>query len=47
MMETLVTFFKDIGPWGILLLALIYIVLNSAFTLQYPRKSKQGGNMEK
>ena len=39
-METWVSIFKEFGPWGVLLIAMIYLLLNSEFTIRYPRNPK-------
>lgn len=39
-METLITLFEKYGVWGLALLVAVYILLNSKFTIQYPRDSK-------
>ncbi len=36
-METLITLFEKYGVWGLVLLVAVYILLNSKFTIQYPR----------
>lgn len=40
-METLITVLDKYGVWSLILLVAIYILLNSKFTLQYPRNLKE------
>lgn len=37
-MDTLIILLEKFGVWGLVLLVAIYILLNSRFTIQYPRK---------
>jgi|GEM_PF-2162749 len=39
-METLTTLLEKYGIWGLVLLVAVYILLNSKFTIQYPRNTK-------
>ncbi len=39
-MNTLMALLENYGIWGLVLLVAVYILLNSKFTIQYPRKSK-------
>lgn len=39
-METLITLLENYGILGLVLLVAVYILLNSKFTIQYPRDSK-------
>ncbi len=39
-METLIILLEKYGMWGVVLLVAVYILLNSRFTIQYPRDSK-------
>jgi len=39
-MNTLITLFENYGIWGLVLLVAVYVLLNSKFTIQYPRDSK-------
>jgi len=38
--DTLINVFQKFGIWGLLVLVGVYILLNSKFTLQYPRDGK-------
>jgi len=38
--EALVNLLGEHGVWGLILFVAIYILLNSKFTIEYPRKSK-------
>jgi hypothetical protein len=40
-METLIYILKEYGVWGFVLLVVAYLVLNSQFTIQYPRPKKK------
>lgn len=31
---------KEYGPWGVMLLVGVYILLRSSFTISYPRDNK-------
>ncbi len=39
-MEIWINILREFGPWGVLLLSIIYLLINSEFTIKYPRKSK-------
>lgn len=36
-METLLKILSNCGPWGLVLLVIIYILLKSQLTFRYPR----------
>lgn len=36
-METLLKILSDYGPWGLVLIVLIYILIKGQFTFRYPR----------
>jgi hypothetical protein len=37
-MDALINVLEEFGGWGLMLIVIIYIVLNSKFTIEYPRK---------
>lgn len=39
-METLIMMLEKYGIWGLVVLVAVYILLNSKFTIQYPRDTK-------
>lgn len=39
-MYTLMNLLENYGIWGLVLLVVVYVLLNSKFTIQYPRDSK-------
>ena len=40
-MEVLINILKEYGLWGLILIVLAYLVLNSQFTIRYPRPKKK------
>jgi hypothetical protein len=36
-MEALLKILSDYGPWGLVLIVLIYILIKGQFTFRYPR----------
>ncbi len=39
-MDTIISLLENYGIWGLVLIVAVYILLNSKFTIQYPRDSK-------
>ncbi len=35
---------KEFGPWGVMLIVGVYILLKSSFTISYPRDKKSKKN---
>jgi hypothetical protein len=40
-MDSLATLYADIGPWGLVIVAAIFILLKGKVTFQYPRESEK------
>lgn len=40
-MEALAQIFKQYGPWALLFIVLIYILLKGQITFRYPRSSRR------
>jgi hypothetical protein len=40
-METLLKILNDYGPWGLILIVMIYILLKGQFTFRYPRSNNK------
>jgi hypothetical protein len=40
-METLFKILVNYGGWGLLLVALLYIIIKAEFTIKYPRSDKK------
>ena len=45
-MDTLITLLENYGILGLILLVALYILLNSKFTIQYPKDSKSNTKIE-
>ncbi|MDL2124763.1 MAG: hypothetical protein LWX51_17180 [Deltaproteobacteria bacterium] len=45
-MDTLITLLDNYGILGLILLVALYILLNSKFTIQYPKDSKSNTKIE-
>jgi len=39
-MEVLISILKEYGPWGLLLVVLVFMVLKGQLTFRYPRSGK-------
>jgi hypothetical protein len=40
-MEALLKILGDYGPWGLVLIVLIYILIKGQFTFRYPRSNNK------
>jgi hypothetical protein len=40
-MDVLMSVLEKFGTWGLVVIVVIYILLNSKFTIQYPRGFKE------
>ena len=40
-MDTLTQIYTEIGPWGLILVAAVFVMLRSRITFEYPRKDKK------
>lgn len=40
-MDALISMLDKFGTWGLVLLVVTYVLLNSKFTIQYPRDFKE------
>jgi len=45
-MDIFITVLDEFGMWGLIVFVLIYVFLNSEFTIRYPRGARKKNNFE-
>ncbi len=40
-METLIQIYSEIGPFGIIIIVVVFILMKSRITFEFPRKEKE------